>query len=41
MADYTLSLHDALPIWKFLVIPQGMSAEVTHYQGKDWIQLTE
>ncbi|EPB3953103.1 MbeB family mobilization protein [Escherichia coli] len=26
---------------KFLVIPQGMSAEVTHYQGKDWIQLTE
>ncbi|MGQ65712.1 mobilization protein, partial [Escherichia coli] len=21
--------------------PQGMSAEVTHYQGKDWIQLTE
>ncbi|MDA5354159.1 mobilization protein, partial [Escherichia coli] len=26
---------------KFLVIPQGMSAEVAHYQGKDWIQLTE
>ncbi|EBS8830956.1 mobilization protein, partial [Salmonella enterica] len=26
---------------KFLVIPQGMSATVTHYQGQDWIQLTE
>ncbi|EJV8546954.1 MbeB family mobilization protein [Salmonella enterica] len=26
---------------KFLVLPYGKSAEVTHYQGKDWIQLTE
>nr|WP_249542857.1 MbeB family mobilization protein [Escherichia coli] len=24
---------------KFLVLPYGKSAEVTHYQGKDWIQL--
>ncbi|EPP7802183.1 MbeB family mobilization protein, partial [Escherichia coli] len=26
---------------KFLVLPHGKSAEVTHLQGKDWIQLTE
>lgn len=26
---------------KFLVLPYGKLAEVTHYQGKDWIQLTE
>ncbi|MEL3033606.1 mobilization protein, partial [Escherichia coli] len=26
---------------KFLVIPQGKSATVIPYQGKDWVQLTE